>query len=50
MEVPRLGKIEQEDIRKIWANEAHDFTPWLADHLGLLGKELGMDLALVFRL
>ena len=46
MEVPKLGRIEQEDLRKIWANEAHDFTPWLANHLGLLGKELGMDLVL----
>ncbi len=47
MGVPKLGRIEQVDIRKIWPNEARDFTPWLAEHLDLLGKELGMDLVQV---
>ena len=47
MGVPELGRIEQEDIRKIWPDEARDFTPWLAKDLDLLGKVLGMDLELV---
>ena len=47
MGVSELGRIQAVDIRKIWPDEASDFTPWLANHLGLLGKELGMDLALV---
>ena len=42
----QLGKIENVDIRGIWPNEAADFTPWLANNLDLLGKELGLDLEL----
>ena len=37
-----LGKIEQQDVRKIWPGEARDFTPWLANNLSVLGKVLGM--------
>jgi len=29
-----------------WDHEAHDFTPWLAENLGLLGEELGLALRL----
>lgn len=38
------GTIERVDIRRIWANEATDFTPWLANNLDVLGKALGLDL------
>lgn len=41
-----LGKLEHLDPRKIWINEATDFTPWLADHIELLGEALGLDLQL----
>ena len=41
------GRIQQLDIREIWADEAADFTPWLAQNLNLLGKELGLNLELV---
>ena len=45
MPTPELGRIEQvKNIRDIWNDEAHDFTPWLADNLPLLGEALGMDL------
>lgn len=47
--IPELGKIERLDVRGIWENEAHDFTPWLARHLDLLGDALGMELDLVRR-
>ena len=44
---PELGKVERVDVRTIWPHEAHDFTPWLASRLDLLGDALGMDLELV---
>lgn len=43
------GTIERVDIRQIWANEAADFTPWLAENLAILGKALGLDLELQAR-
>lgn len=39
-----LGKLVRVDLREIWENEASDFTPWLAEHIKLLGEALGMDL------
>ena len=39
--------IEQVDVRTKWQHEAHNFTPWLAKNLHLLGDELGMKLELV---
>ena len=41
-----FGKLESMDPRKYWANEAQDFTPWLAENLDLLSEELGLDLEL----
>ncbi len=42
-----LGKIEAVNVREVWAHEAGDFTPWLADSLDLLGDALGMKLEAV---
>ena len=42
--MPELGTIESVDVREIWPNEAHDFTPWLIEHLSILGKALELDL------
>jgi len=39
-----FGEIKPVDIREIWANEATDFTPWLAEHIDQLGQALGMEL------
>ncbi|MYB48258.1 MAG: DUF4268 domain-containing protein [Dehalococcoidia bacterium] len=41
------NEIEQVEVRKKWKHEAHNFTPWLADNLYLLGSVLGMKLELV---
>jgi hypothetical protein len=42
-----LGKLEHLDPRVIWKNEAADFTPWLANHIELLGAALDLDLQVV---
>jgi hypothetical protein len=39
-----LGKLRRVNPRTIWPNEAHDFTPWLAENIQQLGEVLGMDL------
>jgi len=44
-----LGEIESVNIRELWPNEAHDFTPWLAENLDRLSEALGMDLELTAR-
>ena len=41
------GRIERLGIREVWADEAADFTPWLAENLDTLGWELGLNLELV---
>ncbi len=48
MTEPEEG-IEQLDVHTLWWHEALDFTPWLAENLDLLGKEIGIDLEFVQR-
>jgi hypothetical protein len=40
-----LGKLDRIPLRKAWAHEAGEFTPWLAqpDNLNLLAEALGLD-------
>lgn len=33
-------ELKRVDIRQVWPGEARDFTPWLADHLDVLGSHL----------
>ena len=40
----KLATIDKVDLRKIWPNEATDFTPWLEENISVLGGALGMDL------
>lgn len=42
----KLGKIEEVALRRIWPDEARDFTPWLAkqENLDTLGELLGLSL------
>ena len=43
-----LDTLTQEtNLRKVWPNEAKDFTPWVAEHLEYIGNILEMDLELV---
>lgn len=44
----RLGRLERVPLRAWWADEARDFTPWLATepNLALLGETIGFDLEL----
>ena len=39
-----LGKLERIPLRKAWAHEAGEFTPWLAqaNNLTLLAESLGL--------
>lgn len=42
-----LGMLEEiTDLREVWPHEAHDFTPWLAKNIGILGETLGIDIVI----
>jgi hypothetical protein len=45
---PRFGRLRPVSASSPdgWDHEAHDFTPWLAEHLDLLGEQLGLALRL----
>ena len=42
--MPEIHALETVSLREAWPDEARHFTPWLADHLELLGAELALDL------
>ncbi len=37
-------ELKDVDLREAWPNEAHDFTPWLADNLERLSRVIGIPL------
>jgi len=41
-----LGKLEKVDLRNYWADEARDFTPWLAkdNNIEILSSTIGVDI------
>ncbi len=42
----KLGRLQHVDLNEAWANEATDFTPWLAqdENITLLGDTIGIEL------
>ncbi len=48
---PRFGRLHPVSASSPegWSHEAHDFTPWLAENLELLGEELELSLQLKAR-
>ena len=43
----KLGKLKNVDLREAWSHESQDFTPWLADNLEYLSKDILIQLELV---
>ncbi|WP_144902200.1 DUF4268 domain-containing protein [Halobellus captivus] len=39
-----IAKIQEHNLRSVWANEERDFTRWLRENVNLLGAELGIEL------
>ena len=44
-----IGKLKKHELRKIWKNEASDFTTWLEENLHSLSESIGFDLTLIKR-
>lgn len=47
METEKLGTLEDAELRDVWRNETHNFTPWLAENLECLSEVLGISLEYV---
>jgi hypothetical protein len=44
-----LGKLQRVELRNVWRHEAIDFTPWLMEHIDMVGEVLGLDLEVLSR-
>ena len=44
-----IGRLKKVDLREVWQNEPHDFTPWLAENIDVLNDAIGLSLSIVER-
>lgn len=44
-----VGELKRVSLRLVWRHEEAEFTPWLLENIGLLGRTLGLELDLVER-
>ena len=44
-----IGRLEKVDLRKVWFNEAKDFSKWLENNLDILSEQIGFDLSPIER-
>lgn len=44
-----LGRLVRRDAREVWAHEAHQFTPWLMQHIDQLNEAIGFEIELIAR-
>ena len=42
----QFEELNEVDMRSLWPHEAHDFTPWLANHLEHLSQTVGIPMEL----
>lgn len=40
----KLSRLRMVSLRQAWPHEAHDFTPWLAENIGLVSEAIGIPL------
>lgn len=40
------GRLQDRALREAWTNEAHDFTPWLAENMDQIAEAIGVPLEL----
>lgn len=38
-----LRAVETVDLNEVWNHEEHDFTPWLVEHIDVLGQTVGIE-------
>jgi hypothetical protein len=44
-----LGRLVRRDAREVWAHEAHEFTPWLLEHIDQLNEAIGFEIEISAR-
>ena len=44
-----IGRLRRVALREVWAHEAHDFTPWLAENVDVLNSAIDLTLSIVAR-